>query len=415
MSQAGRAAGQAAGQAGGAAPGGPEPSEGRLQKGEGRLRERAGRQDSRAKLSVGFLFGGRSGEHEVSIISARSVMEAADPEKIRIIPIGITKEGIWVTPASDGPPEPDRAFGPESVEVALWGAPGFRGIVRLSDPAGGGPCGWSRIPVDVIFPVLHGTFGEDGTVQGLIEMAGLPYVGSGVLASAVGMDKHIAKRLFAQAGLPQVAWRMIPARRWRRSPEIVAKEIAETFAWPFFVKPANLGSSVGISKVHAQREIAPAMELAASFDEKILVEEGVPAREIECAVLGNDEPEASVPGEIVPCKEFYDYEAKYLMQGSTLLIPAPVDPATAREVQRIAIAAFQAVDASGLARVDFFLHRETGKIYLNEVNTMPGFTKISMYPKMWEASGLPYARLIDRLIALGLSRHAERARLRRSR
>jgi D-alanine-D-alanine ligase len=246
-------------------------------------------------------------------------------------------------------------------------------------------------------------------------MAGLPYVGSGVLASSVGMDKHIAKRLFAQAGLPQVAWRMIPAKRWRREPEAAAKEIADTFAFPFFVKPANLGSSVGISKVHNQGEIAPSLDLAASFDEKIIVEEGVPAREIECAVLGNDEPEASVPGEIVPCKEFYDYEAKYLMQGSELRIPAPIDAATAREVQRIAIAAFQAVDASGLARVDFFLHRDTGKIYLNEVNTMPGFTKISMYPKMWEASGLPYPRLIDRLIALGLSRHDERGRLRRSR
>ncbi len=368
-----------------------------------------------AKRAIGFLFGGRSGEHEVSVISARSVMEAADPSKYRIVPVGITRDGIWRTPAAEGPPEPDRAFGPETVEVALWASPGFRGLLRLSDPAGGGRCDWSRLGLDVIFPVLHGTFGEDGTVQGLIEMAGLPYVGSGVLGSSIAMDKHIAKRLFAQAGLPQVEWRMIPAKRWHSEPEVVAKEIADSFACPFFVKPANLGSSVGISKVHDRGEIAPALDLAATYDEKILVEEGVPAREIECAVLGNDEPEASVPGEIIPCKEFYDYEAKYLIQGSELRVPAPVDAATAREVQRLAIAAFQAVDASGLARVDFFLHKSTGKIYLNEVNTMPGFTKISMYPKMWEASGLPYPRLIDRLIALGLSRHAERARLRRSR
>jgi D-alanine-D-alanine ligase len=364
---------------------------------------------------VGFLFGGRSGEHEVSVISARSVMQAADPRKYRIVPIGITKDGIWKTPAVDGPPEPDRAFGAEGVEVTLWSAPGFKGLVRLSDPPGGGPCDWTRLPVDVVFPVLHGTFGEDGTVQGLIEMAGLAYVGSGVLASSVGMDKHIMKRLFGEAGLPQVRWRMVPARRWRAEPESVAKEIAEGFAVPFFVKPANLGSSVGISKVHGQGEIAPAFDLAAVYDAKIIVEEGIPAREIECAVLGNDEPEASVPGEIIPCKEFYDYEAKYLVEGSTLLIPAPLDAGTTREVQRIAIAAFQAVDASGLARVDFFLHKESGKIYLNEVNTMPGFTSISMYPKMWEASGLPYPRLIERLVTLGLERHAERARLRRTR
>ena len=374
-----------------------------------------GRQDPNEKLTAAFLFGGRSGEHEVSVLSARSVMKAVDPGRYRIVPIGITKEGIWKTPAGDGEPEPDRAFGPEAVEVALWSGPGFKGIVRLSEPAGGGRCDWTRLPIDVVFPVLHGTFGEDGTVQGLIEMAGLPYVGSGVLASSAAMDKQIMKRLFGEAGLPQVRWRMIPARRWLAEPESVAKEIADAFAVPFFVKPANLGSSVGISKVHNVEEILPAFNLAASYDAKIIVEEGIPAREIECAVLGNDEPEASVPGEIVPCKEFYDYEAKYLMEGSTLLIPAPLDAAVTREVQRIAIAAFQAVDASGLARVDFFLHKESGKIYLNEVNTMPGFTSISMYPKMWEASGLPTPRLIERLIRLGLERHAGRARLRRAR
>jgi D-alanine-D-alanine ligase len=362
------------------------------------------------RIAVGFLFGGRSGEHEVSITSARSLMRAADPVRYRVVPIGLTREGFWRTPAEDGPPEPDRAFGPGAVPVALWSEPDFRGLVRLS-----GEAAWTRRPLDVVFPVLHGTFGEDGTVQGLLEMAGMPYVGSGVLGSAAGMDKHVMKRLFGEAGLPQVNWRMVASRRWQDERDVVMKEIEEAFDYPVFVKPCNLGSSVGISKVRARAELEPAIDTAAQYDRKILIEEGVPAREIEVAVLGNEEPEASVVGEIVPCKEFYDYEAKYLMEGSRLLIPAPLDPAAAREVQRIAVRAFQVVDAAGLARVDFFVHKESGRVILNELNTMPGFTDISMYPKLWEASGLPYSRLIDRLIALGLERHAEAARLRRSR
>jgi D-alanine-D-alanine ligase len=365
---------------------------------------------TRERITVGFLFGGRSGEHEISLISARSIMQSADPGRYRVVPVGITKEGVWRTPAGDGPPEPDRAFAPDAVEVALWSAPDFRGLVRLS-----GEAPWSRIPLDIVFPALHGTFGEDGTVQGLLEMAGVPYVGSGVLGSAAGMDKHVMKRLFDEARLPQVKWRMVPARRWRAEPDVVMKEIEEAFPYPVFVKPCNLGSSVGISKVRSRAELEPAIDAAAQYDRKILVEEGVPAREIETAVLGNEEPETSVVGEIIPCKEFYDYEAKYLMEGSQLVIPAPLDAAATREVQRIAIRAFQAVDAAGLARVDFFVHKTSGQVYLNELNTMPGFTKISMYPKLWEASGLPYSRLIDRLIALGFERHAELARLRRSR
>jgi D-alanine-D-alanine ligase len=373
----------------------------------------SGRQEER--VTVGFLFGGRSGEHEVSLVSARSVMGASSPDRYRLVPIGITKEGLWRTPAEPGPPEPERAFGDASVEVALCCASDFRGLVRLSEPRDAHPVQWSRIPLDIVFPILHGTFGEDGTVQGLLEMAGLPYVGSGVLGSAAGMDKGVMKRLFAEAGLPQVRWRALSARRWAAEREAVVKEIEEALGYPCFVKPSCLGSSVGISKVHGHEGLAPAIDLASGYDRRVIVEEGIPAREIECAVLGNEEPEASVAGEIIPCREFYDYEAKYVLEGSKLLIPAPLDPTTTREVQAIALRAFQAVDAAGLARVDFFVHKDTGRVYLNELNTMPGFTHISMYPKLWEASGLPYPALIDRLLALGFERHAEQALLRRSR
>ncbi len=364
------------------------------------------------RTSVCVLFGGRSGEHEISLISARSIMKAADPARYRIIPVGITKEGIWKSPASEGSLDPERAFGPEAVEVVLWNLPGFKGLLRQGEGEGACGTGWRRQAVDIVFPVLHGTFGEDGTVQGLIEMVGLPYVGSGVAGSAVAMDKEIMKRLFFQADLPQVRWRAIAVRRWRAEPELVTKEIEESLGYPCFVKPANLGSSVGISKVHAREELRTAIDTAARYDQKILVEEGIPAREIECAVLGNADPEASVVGEVVPCKEFYDYEAKYLMEGSELIIPAPLDGKTTREVQTLARRAFRALGASGLARADFFVHKDTGRVYLNELNTMPGFTKISMYPKLWEASGLPYTGLIDRLIQLGFERQAERDALR---
>jgi D-alanine-D-alanine ligase len=367
------------------------------------------------RISVCVLFGGRSGEHEISLISARSIMKAADPGRYRILPVGITKEGIWKSPAVEGPLEPERALGPETVDVALWNVPGFKGLLRLGEAGAPGEGGWRRQAVDIVFPVLHGTFGEDGTVQGLIEMVGLPYVGSGVAGSAAAMDKEIMKRLFAEAGLPQVRWRAITVRRWRAEPELITKEIEESLGYPCFVKPSNLGSSVGISKVEGREALGTAIDAAARYDHKILIEEGIPAREIECAVLGNSDPEASVVGEVIPCKEFYDYEAKYLMEGSELLIPAPLDGKTAREVQGLATRAFRAVDAAGLARADFFVHKDTGRVYLNELNTMPGFTEISMYPKLWEASGLPYASLIDRLIQLGFERQAERGALRYAR
>lgn len=367
------------------------------------------------RMAVCCLFGGRSGEHEISLLSARSVMGAIDSERYYVVPVGITKEGIWRTPGEAGAPDPARAFGPDSVEVVLWAAPGFKGLIRIPEPDSGRIVGWSRRAIDIAFPVLHGTFGEDGTVQGLIEMAGLPYVGSGVLGSASAMDKDTMKRLFADAGLPQVRWRTILFSRWRAEAEGVTKEIEETVGYPCFVKPTNLGSSVGISKVHAREELGAAMEAAGRYDRRVIVEEGVPAREIECAVIGNREPDASVVGEIVPCKEFYDYEAKYLMEGSEILIPAPLESAVAIRVQEIAIEAFKTVNAAGLARVDFFVHKDTGNVFLNEVNTMPGFTKISMYPKLWEASGLAYTQLLERLIELGFERHDERSTLRYSR
>jgi D-alanine-D-alanine ligase len=342
-------------------------------------------------------------------------MKAADPSRYQILPVGITREGIWQTPAEEGPPEPGRAFDPEAVPVALWSAPGFRGLLRIGSPEGKEPPAWSRCPVDIVFPVLHGTYGEDGRVQGLIEMAGLPYVGSDVLGSAAAMDKDVMKRLFERAGLPQVRWMTLTSRRWERQSDLVTKEIEESLGYPCFVKPINLGSSVGISKVTTRAGLSAAIEMAARYDQRIIIEEGIPAREIECGVLGNSEPEASVVGEILPCNDFYDYEAKYLMKASELLIPSPVDDATSRKIQALALRAFETVQAAGLARVDFFLHKETGEIYVNEINTMPGFTEISMYPKLWGASGVPYPALIERLINLGFARHTARASLRYSR
>ena len=269
------------------------------------------------------------------------------------------------------------------------------------------------IDVDVIFPVLHGTFGEDGTIQGLLELADIPYVGAGVLGSAAGMDKDVMKRLFRDAGLPIVKHVTVLRSTWREQPKKARKLVEGTLKYPVFVKPANLGSSVGISKVHESSELAAAMDEAAHFDRKLVIEQGVggskaKAREIECSVLGNDNPIASVPGEIVPVKEFYDYDAKYLVEGSRPIIPAELPKSKLKEVQKLAIAAFQAVDCSGLARVDFLMDPRSNKMYVNEINTMPGFTSISMYPKLWEATGLPYSQLIDRLIQFGLERHAEK-------
>ena len=386
------------------------------------------------KIRVGVLFGGRSGEHEVSLLSASSVLNAIDKEKYDVVPIGITKDGRWLTAEHAEnlltgklvlEPRHLRAGDPQNTEPAAVLARGEAAVVppepvnrqsglmpfqtdaspmrRASDRA---------INVDVIFPVLHGTFGEDGTIQGLLELADIPYVGAGVLGSAAGMDKDIMKSLFIAVGLPIVKHVTILRRDWEKDPKKVEKQVAR-LKYPVFVKPANLGSSVGISKAHSKKELGPAIEEAAKFDRKIVIEQGVggtkeKAREIECSVLGNDDPQASVPGEIVPIKEFYDYDAKYLDEGSQLIIPAKLTKAETKKVQELAIKAFKAVDCSGLARVDFLMDPKTSKIYLNEINTMPGFTAISMYPKLWAASGLEYSDLIDRLIQLGIERHADK-------
>jgi len=358
------------------------------------------------RIRVGVLFGGRSGEHEVSLTSAASVMQALDPAKYEVVPIGISREGRWSMGSGS-----ERSL----PEVFKKG----KAVIPSADPSGPkflpreARAGAKRLPdIDVIFPVLHGTFGEDGTVQGLFELAGIPYVGAGVLGSAAGMDKDVMKRLFRDAGLPVVEWVMVLRSEWEQNPARLRRLIETRLGYPLFVKPANLGSSVGISKVHGRRELAPALELAATYDRKVIVEKGLDAREIECGVLGNDSPEASVPGEIIPLNEFYDYEAKYVKEGSELVIPAKLPRAQTRRVKDFALRAFRSVDCAGMARVDFLLDRPSGLLFVNEINTIPGFTPISMYPKLWEASGLPYPALLDRLIHLALERHRDKERTR---
>ena len=366
------------------------------------------------KLRLGILFGGRSGEHEISLRSAQNIIAAADPQKYTVIPIGITKQGQWrvgTPPEVAGTHLDLNAILRKGVEVALAASPHARfPLIPLQ-----GSMAASRLgKLDVMFPVLHGTFGEDGTVQGLLELAGIPYVGAGVLGSAVGMDKDVMKRLFLERGLEIVPHLVVRRADLEASSRKVCLAIEKNLCYPVFVKPANLGSSVGISKACNRKELGDALRIAAEYDRKILVERAVEGREIECAVLGNDAPIASVPGEIIPGREFYDYAAKYLEDTSQLLVPAPLRPAQVKQVQRLAIEAFQATECAGMARVDFFLEKKTGKIYVNEINTIPGFTSISMYPRMWEASGLPYSRLIDRLIELALELHREKTRTRYS-
>lgn len=355
------------------------------------------------RIRVGVLFGGRSGEHEVSLASAASVIRALDPEKYEVIPIGITKDGRWLagTSAQKMLPEVLRS----GQRVVLAADPNTAALVPLSD-SGDLP----GLRVDVIFPVLHGTFGEDGTVQGLLELAGLPYVGAGVLGSAIGMDKDVQKRLLLQARLPVAPFLSVARHEWENAREATLRRIAAKFRFPVFVKPATLGSSVGMTKVHNRQELPAALDLAAEFAQKILVERAIAGREIEVSVLGNQQPQASVPGEIVPHREFYDYTAKYLEEGTKLLIPAKLTKQQVRAFQDYAVRAFRLLECRGMARVDFFLERRTGKIYLNEINTIPGFTSISMYPKLWEASGISYRELIDRLIALAFEEHREKAR-----
>ena len=384
------------------------------------------------KIRVGVLFGGRSGEHEVSLLSAASVLKAIDRTQYEVVPIGISKQGRWVVSGDAerllaGPDGPPSAAGlGEGQGVILPPMPALTGGGTLVPFERDASAAHDALRLDVVFPVLHGTFGEDGTMQGLFELAGLAYVGSGVLGSATGMDKEVMKRLFRAAGLPITKHVTLLRREWQQSPRKAVARLEASLKYPLFVKPANLGSSVGISKAHDRKELGPAIELAASFDRKIVVEQAVggrgnrakmgKARELEVAVLGNDEPLASVVGEIVPGKEFYDYEAKYLSEGSIPIIPAKLSKQQSARVRAMALDAFRACDCAGLARVDFLLEAGTGgRLYLNEINTMPGFTSISMYPKLWEASGIRYRDLISRLISLALERKAEQEQISYSR
>ncbi len=366
------------------------------------------------KIRVAVIFGGKSGEHEVSLSSARGIMKALDPEKYEVLPVGITREGQWLLggepmkqlTAATAPRQVLPGNPPLEVETELL--TGTAMAVRET-PSATAPLA----SADVIFPVLHGPFGEDGTVQGLLEIAGLPYVGSGVAGSAVGMDKILMKGLFSSVGLPQLPYLAVTRHEWERRPGHVLDEIEAQLAFPIFVKPANLGSSVGISKARTRQELRDALDFAAEYDRRIVVEQGLERpREIEVAVLGNEEPVASVAGEIIPAEkyEFYDYESKYTEGQAELVIPASLDEAMMGEIQAVAVRAFKALDAAGLSRVDFLLDRESGNFYINELNTMPGFTPTSMYPMLWDASGLPYPKLLETLIDLALERHRDKLR-----
>jgi D-alanine-D-alanine ligase len=360
------------------------------------------------RIRVGLIFGGRSGEHEVSLMSAQGVMNAIDKTQYQVVPIGITKEGRWL---ASGDPLKALSSGPmtESNPATLLAEPSQRGLMRLEEQ----DQALTAVQVsqlDVVFPILHGPYGEDGTVQGLLELADLAYVGAGVTASAVGMDKALFKDIMRAHGLPVVPSLVIKRKAWELDPEATAARVEAEVGYDCFVKPANLGSSVGISKAHNRTELHAALADASRYDRRLLVEVAVDAREIEISVLGNDEPIASVPGEIIPCNEFYDYAAKYLDEESELLIPAPIPPDTAELARRLAVRAYLAIDCAGMARADFLLDRNTDELFINEVNTLPGFTPISMYPKLWEASGISYTDLIDRLIQLALERHADKSR-----
>src|SRR5947209_5455868 len=373
------------------------------------------------KLRVGVIYGGRSGEHEVSVASAAAVFQHLDRNRYEPVAIRIEKDGRWALPGK--PPMLMSAADVIAASKSSDDAPGDQRETHLVAHPGGDTLltidrrqhAVSGLALDVAFPMLHGPYGEDGTVQGLLELANVPYVGAGVLASAVGMDKATMKLVFAARGLPIVDYEVVLKRDWKRDPRSVMNAVVTRLGFPVFVKPANLGSSVGISKAKHATELKAAIELAAEFDRKVVVEAAVPqAREIECAVVGNDDPEASVPGEIIPSREFYDYQAKYIDEDSQAVIPASLSDKQAAEVRRLAVAAFKAIDGAGMARVDFLLAGDSGVLYVNEVNTIPGFTTISMYAKLWAASGLDYPALLDRLIALALERHADKQQLRTS-
>ncbi|HEV3096740.1 MAG TPA: D-alanine--D-alanine ligase family protein [Candidatus Dormibacteraeota bacterium] len=368
-----------------------------------------------SRLRIGVLFGGRSTEHEVSILSAQSIISAMDPDRFEAVPLYIDKNGRWLVGGSLKRLVSDDAarkyvyLPPDPTQRSL--VPVQNGLQPQSpSPAGGGPQGGGLPPLDVIFPVFHGLNGEDGTIQGVLELANIPYVGAGVLGSALGLDKIYMKRAFAAVGLPVVEYLSITRSKFEQDPDGFITLVEQRIGYPCFSKFANSGSSVATTKAHDRVELAAGLRLAATFDRKLLVERAVDARELEVSVLGNDEPQASVVGEVVPAHEFYDYEAKYLDEGSRLLIPAPIEAGAAEEVRAMALKAFQAVDAAGMARVDFFMERAGGRILLNELNTIPGFTRISMYPKLWEASGLAYPKLIERLVELAIERFNDKQR-----
>lgn len=366
------------------------------------------------KLRVGIVFGGRSGEHEVSLRSAHSVMEEIDKDRYEVVPIGITKEGKWlvgeeaVVLLSEGKGEAKSAL--------VVPEPGQRAVKSL-EPLRGEPAAYrlrDQARVDVMFPVLHGPYGEDGTIQGLLELAEIPYVGAGVVGSAVGMDKVIFKSVMIAHNIPVLPYQLVLRSAWESDREQVLRDIETEITYPMFVKPANLGSSVGISKARDRAELVAGLNDAAQYDRRLLVEQGITAREIEVSVLGNDEPEASVPGEVIPADEFYSYTDKYMNDEAELVIPAPLTEAQTQQVQEMAIGAYKAIDCAGLARCDFLVDKDTDQIWINEVNTIPGFTSISMYPKLWEATGLPYPSLIDRLIELALARYEQKHRCKTS-
>jgi D-alanine-D-alanine ligase len=359
------------------------------------------------KIRVGLIFGGRSGEHEVSLASATSVMKAIDISKYEIVPIGISREGKWLVGRDPLKTLKESSLNSDTIPATLSVDPETKGILKLDhQKLSAAPVD----PVDVIFPLLHGTYGEDGTVQGLLELADIPYIGAGVLASAVGMDKELMKRIFHDHRLPIVDFLVIKRKDFEKNPEEICDQIEECIGYPCFVKPANSGSSVGISKAKNLNDLRVALELAARYDRKLILEKAIHCREIECSVLGNDDPIVSVPGEVIPQGEFYDYTCKYTDGMMKFIIPAPLPLDTTKEIQRIAIQAYLAIDCSGMARVDFFVEKDTEKIYLNEINTIPGFTEMSAYPKLWAASGIDYPELIDRLIQLAIERHEDKSR-----
>ncbi len=360
----------------------------------------------RNKIRVGVIFGGRSGEHEVSLMSAQSVMAAIDREKYEVIPVGITRQGRWLV----GDAMSALTAGSEAMArpATLLPDPHQAALMEIHELNGAPAALLPEAALDVVIPVLHGPFGEDGTVQGLLELAGIPYVGAGVVGSAVGMDKAIFKQVMVANQIPVLPWQLVRRSEWEADREGVISRLETALSYPMFTKPANLGSSVGISKCRDRQGLAAGLDEAAGYDRRIVVEQGVNARELEVSVLGNDDPVASIVGEIRPRREFYDYVAKYISDDSELIIPAVLEPEMERAVRDLAVRAYLAIDCAGLGRVDMILDRDSNRVYLNEINTMPGFTRISMYPKLWEASGLNYSELLDRLIELALDRHEDR-------